>query len=99
VAEAYVYEDVDGDDILGLRLLKEDYPMQHGEKLYIEPTTSITDAEFERLRKDAERYRWLRYNASYSIHEMLFGKPAFITTHKESDLDGCIDAAIGEGMK
>ncbi len=45
VAEAYVYEDVDGDDILGLRLLKEDYPMQHGEKLYIEPPTSITQAE------------------------------------------------------
>lgn len=59
VAEAYVYEDVDGDDILGLRLLKEDYPMQHGEKLYIEPTTSITQAELERLRRDAERLEWL----------------------------------------
>lgn len=58
VAEAYVYEDVDGDDILGLRLLKEDYPMQHGEKLYIEPTTSITRAELDALRKDAGRYRW-----------------------------------------
>lgn len=58
------------------------------------PTTSITAAELDALRKDAERYRWLRYNASYSIHEMLFGKPAFITTHKESDLDEAIDAAI-----
>lgn len=44
--------------------------------------------------QDAKRYQWLRYNASYSIHEMLFGKPAFITTHKESDLDDAIDAVI-----
>ena len=53
VAEAYVYEDVDGDDILGLRLLKEDYPMQHGEKLYIEPTNSIPAAELATLREQA----------------------------------------------
>lgn len=28
--------------------------------VYSKPTTSIPTAEFERLRKDAERYRWLR---------------------------------------
>lgn len=64
------------------------------EPLYRAPTHSITAAELERMRKDAERYRWLSYNASYSIHEMLFGKPAFVATHKESDLAECIDAAI-----
>ena len=63
VAEAYVYEDVDGDDILGLRLLKEDYPMQHGEKLYTAPpATSITQAELD--AKDARIRELEEANAS-----------------------------------
>lgn len=50
VAEAYVYEDVDGDDILGLRLLRKDYPMQHGERLYTAPTANcITQAELDAM--------------------------------------------------
>ncbi len=52
VAEAYVYEDDDGDDILGLRLLREDYPMQHGERLYTAPPANcITQTELD--AKDA----------------------------------------------
>ena len=49
--------------------------------------------------KDAKRYRWLSYNASYGIHEMLFGKPAFASTHKESDLAECIDEQIAAEEK
>lgn len=62
--------------------------------LVIQPATSITAAELDALRKDAERYRWLSYNASYGIHEMLFGKPAFASLHKESDLADCIDEQL-----
>lgn len=69
-------------------------PGEHGQTW-----VPVDQAELERLRKDAERYRWLSYNASYSIHEMLFGKPAFITTHKESDLAESIDAAIAGEKK
>ncbi len=68
VAEAYVYEDVDGDDILGLRLLKEDYPMQHGEKLYIEPPTSITQAETHALELRA--YEATVQNLEQRIREL-----------------------------
>ena len=56
-------------------------------------------AERDALKVDAERYRWLSYNASYGIHEMLFGKPAFASTHKESDLAECIDEQIAAEEK
>lgn len=58
-----------------------------------------SDSELSALRKDAERYKWLSYNASYGIHEMLFGKPAFYSTHKESDLAECIDEQIAAEKK
>jgi hypothetical protein len=57
--------------------------------LYRAPTTSITQAELDALRKDAERYRWLRMKGAHSdavdkVH--MFGPK----------LDRAIDAAIAQ---
>lgn len=52
------------------------------------PTTSITHAELERLRKDAERYRWLRDSPESPIINVGYAT------------DKMVDAAIaGEGEK
>ena len=56
-------------------------------------------AEIEQLRKDAERYQWLRNNnwfANGIIHEAPYGR----TAHDSYEhLDAAIDAAIAKGEK
>lgn len=56
-------------------------------------------AENEALRKDAERYRWLRDSGQYDW-DVSYGKLELriATPHDDSsDLDACIDAALGQG--
>ena len=48
------------------------------------------DARILELERDAARYRWLRYNASFTIYSFLFGEPS-MAHHAESDLDAAID--------
>lgn len=47
------------------------------------------DAEIAELRRDAERYRWLRANATRKLGAELFGQPC------PSYIDKAIDAARG----
>lgn len=55
-------------------------------------------AEIERLKKDAQRYRWLREINGYSIYDRLF---ADCPRNKFVDelLDDAVDAAIDAAMK
>ncbi|MFJ2455416.1 hypothetical protein ACIOWK_27390 [Pseudomonas protegens] len=50
------------------------------------------------LRKDAERYRWLR-DSSESIHQFYLSTPIWFTSVKFSkeNVDSTIDAAMGKG--
>ena len=72
--------------------------------VYRKPTNSITADELERLRKDAERYRWLRHgdNDEQCLH-FATECPAGTDTvwiKRGSELDAIIDAAIAaEGEK
>ena len=54
-------------------------------------------AENEALRKDAERYRWLR-DSSESIHQFYLSTPIWFTGVKFSkeNVDSTIDAAMRE---
>ena len=54
--------------------------------------------ENEALRKDAERYRWLR-DQSESIHQFYLSTPIWFTGVKFSkeSVDSTIDAAMGKG--
>jgi len=72
------------------------------EPLYLAPTTSITAQELDALRKDAERYRWLR-EQHWSEAEI-----CVVTNPKDAiklgyycpssvRLDSAIDAAIAQG--
>lgn len=54
VAQAFVYEDVDGDKCLGLRLIKKDYPMQHGEKLYTRPSEQLAALRAQLAEREAQ---------------------------------------------
>ena len=49
-------------------------------------------AENEALRRDAERYRWLRYEAPPDIGDMA----SVMDSHDPSELDAAIDAAMGD---
>lgn len=55
-------------------------------------------AESLALRKDAERYRWLR-DSSESIHQFYLSTPIWFTGVKFSkeNVDSTIDAAMGKG--
>lgn len=55
-------------------------------------------AENAALRKDAERYRWLR-DTSESIHQFYLSTPIWFTGVKFSkeNVDSTIDAAMGKG--
>lgn len=54
-------------------------------------------AEIEALRKDAERYRWLR-DSSESIHQFYLSTPIWFTGVKfnKDNVDRTIDAAMGK---
>lgn len=56
-------------------------------------------AENEALRKDSERYRWLR-DRSESIHQFYLSTPIWFTGVKFSkeNVDSTIDAAMGKEM-
>jgi hypothetical protein len=61
----------------------------------------VTDEEIEALRKDAERYRWLR-DKSESIHQFYMSTPIWFTGVKFSkeNVDRTIDAAMNrEGVE
>ena len=49
-------------------------------------------AEIERLRRDAERYRWLRDKAPPDIGDIASVRDS----HDPSEIDAAIDAARGE---
>ena len=49
-------------------------------------------AEIERLRRDAERYRWLRDKAPPDIGDIASVRDS----HDPSEIDAAIDAAMGE---
>lgn len=55
----------------------------------------MTDGEIELLRKDAERYRWLR-DKSESVHQFYLSTPIWFTGVKFSkeNVDRTIDAAM-----
>lgn len=55
----------------------------------------VREDEVEALRRDAERYRWLRDN-SESIHQFYLSTPIWFTGVKfnKENVDGTIDAAI-----
>lgn len=56
---------------------------------------AITE-ERERLRADAERYRWLRMRWSYTIFHAIFGAPESGPSSTPDKLDAAIDAAKGK---
>ena len=55
-------------------------------------------AEVEAVRKDAERYQWLR-DSSQSIHQFYLSTPIWLTGVKFSkeNVDSTIDAAMSKG--
>lgn len=55
----------------------------------------VSPSEVEALRKDAERYRWLR-DHSGSIHQFYLSTPIYFTGVKfnKENVDNTIDAAI-----
>lgn len=72
--------------------------------LIVQPTTSITAAELDALRKDAERYRWLREQAwnKSELCVVRFPKDAVKLGHVCPSfwrLDSFIDAAIEDEKK
>ena len=76
------------------------FEVVYGFPLIHKPTHSIHATELERLREDAERYRWIRDPKSPADKVILFdrgakgkGVFAFIA------LDECIDAAIAQEPK
>lgn len=56
--------------------------------------------ECEALRKDADRYRWLR-DKSESLHSFYLSIPIWMTgvRFRQEDVDSSIDAAIAIGEK
>lgn len=71
--------------------------------LVVQPTTSIAAAELDALRKDAERYRWIRVATPYRFKQL---QDAAITDSGDvvyfhhDWMDAAIDAAIAaEGEK
>lgn len=92
-----------------------DYAKERGFPLVVKPTHSITAAELERLRKDAERKEVLehtmlhlsktlakleKYRLCMSYNDSYFGEPEGTVKRVCSELQHCIDAAIAaEGEK
>ena len=71
-------------------------------KLIVQPTTSITAAELEAMRKDAARYRWLvsqQYFRSSSPHMdgTFVWCPAGRPIGRGADCNAAIDAALAQG--
>lgn len=52
-------------------------------------------AQLEECRKDAARYKWLRYNCGFGISEKLFGVQE-MRVFKDADLDSMLDAALSQ---
>lgn len=69
-----------------------------------EPLIRLSDyealqAEFKNLRKDAERYRWLRADA-LSAYEDGLDEPQLVYAREcVGDYQDCIDAAIDKAMQ
>ena len=84
--------------------LREDAGICAGAGLEYELTDKAADAiqylldECETLRKDAERYRWLR-DKSESLHSFYLSIPIWMTgvRFRQEDVDRSIDAAMAEG--
>ena len=53
--------------------------------------------EIERLRKDAERYRWLRDDAFEHSDDCFFEAGRLFAGHQGDSFDVAIDAAIAQG--
>ena len=74
--------------------------------LYLEPTTSIPAAELaslrekaaeaDELRKDAERYRWLRDDAFEHSNDCFMAAGQLFAEHHGATFDAAIDAAIAQ---
>lgn len=64
------------------------------------PDPDSPDDELDALRKDAERYRWLRDN-SESVHQFYLSTPIWFTGVKfrKENVDSTIDAAISKEAK
>lgn len=61
---------------------------------------ALMQIEIEQLRKDAERYRWLRDDATpYEILVVGNYMESQIRTFYGEDLDAAVDAAINKEMK
>lgn len=89
---AYRAEKLDQDPVYKYSFQEADWflPDEIGEcqePLYLKPASSITEAEIERLRKDAERYAMVRDSTYCDVymHEIYLN---------DDDLDAAIDAAI-----
>ena len=56
------------------------------------------EAVIDQLRKDGERYRWLR-DKSESLHSFYLSIPIWMTgvRFRQEDVDRSIDAAMAEG--
>lgn len=87
---------VDRSDLLGIvedwRRLDSEYRSERLEVIRLK-------TENEALRKDAERYRWLRDSSQYDW-DVSYGKLELRieTPHIDaSSLDACIDAAMAQG--
>ena len=73
-------------------------------ELLLRAGESLTDqikqlkAENEALRKDAERYQWLR-DKSESVHQFYLSTPIWFTgvRFSKENVDSTIDAAMGKG--
>jgi hypothetical protein len=55
--------------------------------------------ELEGMRKDAERYRWIR-DKSESVHSFYLSVPIWFSNirFRKEDVDSAIDAAIAEDL-
>jgi len=65
--------------------------------LYTAPAASITAAELEALRKDAERYRWLRDDAFEHSDDCFMEAGRLFAEKYGVAFDKAIDAAVAQG--
>lgn len=70
-------------------------PVKRGDKLYLAPAEHITRAELEALRRDAERYRWLR-NEAFSQSDNTANDAAYLFLSHGDDFDAQVDSAMQE---
>ncbi len=60
------------------------------------PATSITHAEIKALRKDAERYRWLRDDAFKQSDDCFFEAGRLFARHQGDSFDVAVDADMAK---